>query len=200
MNSPARHLALATPTTSRKPRNTARALLGSALLLVMVSALALTGVGSTYAMWNKNTAVNASTVTSASTGLTINGSTTYTIPALGLANLAPGQSIMVPLTLANTGTTKLSTAVTGVTILTNSKGLSNELTLRATQSATCNASTTAGTRLANFTTVSAPVTMAVGASAPLCLELKMDVDAPMSVSGGSTTFTLNLTATQVRGA
>jgi hypothetical protein len=192
VQSTARHLV-----APRKPRG-AKALLGSAALLVLVVVLALTGTGTTYAMWNGQTAVNASTVSSASTGLTVNGSANYTIPSLDFAKLTPGQSVLVPVTLANTGTVKLSTAVTSVVISADSKSLSSELTLRATQSSTCTASTVAGTHLASFTTTATPISMAVGASVPICLEIKMDVDAPVTVAGGSTTFTLNLTATQVR--
>jgi hypothetical protein len=216
-NATARHLALptsATPnarttrTTRRasrapKPRSlamTARGLLGSAVLLVAVTALALTGTGATYAMWNGQAVVNASSVSSASTGLTVNGTTAYEIPAAGLSQLSPGQSVMIPLTLTNTGTTKLSTAVSGVVISADTQGLASRLTARITQSATCTASTVTGTRLATFSSIAAPYAMAVGASIPVCIEIKMDLDAPMTVAGGLTTFTMNLTATQARGA
>jgi hypothetical protein len=196
MQSAARHLAL--PRSSSKASKALKGLLGSAALLILVTVLALTGAGSTYAMWNGQTSVNASTVSSASTGLTVNGSATYAIPADGLSKLSPGQSILIPVTLANTGTTKLSTAFTSVVISSDTKSLSSELTMRATQSSTCTASTVAGTRLASFTTTAASYAMAVGASVPVCLEIKMDVDAPVAVAGSTTTFTLNLTATQVR--
>jgi hypothetical protein len=169
-------------------------------LLVLVVVLALTGAGTTYAMWNGQTTVNASSVSSGTTSLTINGSTNYTIPALGLAQLSPGQSVLIPITLANAGSTPLTAVVTSVTISADTKSLSSDLTLRATQSSSCTASTVAGTRLASFTTTATPISMAVGSSVPICLELKVDVDAPQTVSGGSTTFAINLTATQVRGA
>jgi hypothetical protein len=201
----ARHLALphtntrsTTRTTSTKKSNPAKSFLLSAVLLVSVVALAMTGAGSTYAMWSGKTSVDASTVSSASTGLTINGSTSYTIPAMNLAQLSPGQSVMIPLTLANSGTTPLNAVVSNVTISSDTQLLSNELTIRATQSSSCIPSTAAGTRLASFATTTTPFALAIGASVPVCLELKMDVDAPQSVSGGSTTFALNLTATQVR--
>lgn len=181
-----------------RTRRPLRGLLFSAGLLVVVVASALLGAGGSYAAWNSSTATNASSVTSGTTSLTVNGVTDYTFPSLNLAGLGPGQSVYVPLTIANTGTTPLSTVVSKTTIVTDVNGLSAELTAAITASSTCGATTMAGTRLATYTTTASPITLAAGASLPICLDIKMDLDAPISVAGGSTTFSMAITATQVR--
>lgn len=181
-----------------RTRRPLRGLLFSAGLLVVVVASALLGAGGSYAAWNSSTATNASSVTSGTTSLTVNGVTDYTFPSLNLAGLGPGQSVYVPLTIANTGTTPLSTVVSKTTIVTDVNGLSAELTAAITASSTCTATTMAGTRLATYTTTASPITLAAGASLPICLDIKMDLDAPISVAGGSTTFSMAITATQVR--
>lgn len=183
---------------ARPTRRPFRGFLFSAGLLVVVVALALLGAGGSYAAWNSSTATNASSVSAGSTGITVNGSAEYTFPNLNLAGLGPGQSVLVPLTIANTGTTALNTVVTSTTIVSDTNGLSAELTAAVAASSTCTASTMAGARLASFTTTATPFVLAAGASLPICLDIKMDLDAPMSVAGGSTTFTMAITGTQVR--
>lgn len=181
-----------------RTRRPLRGILFSAGLLVVVVAMALLGAGGSYAAWNSATATNASSVTSGTTSLTVNGVSDYTFPNLNLASLGPGQSVFVPLTITNTGSTSLSTVVSKTTIVSDSNGLSAELTAAITASSTCSASTMAGTRLASYTTTASPITLAAGASLPICLDIKMDLDAPMTVAGGSTTFSMAITATQVR--
>ena len=185
---------------ARPQRRPLRALLASAGLLVLVVAIALLSAGGSYAAWNSSTATNASSVSSGSTALTVNGETSFTIPNLSLTTLGPGQSVLVPLTLKNVGTTPLSATVSKTTIVTDVKGLSSELGVVVTASSACaaSASTVTGTRLASFTTTATPFTMQAQASLPICLEIKMDVDASQNVAGGSTTFNMAITATQVR--
>jgi len=185
---------------ARPQRRPLRALLASAGLLVLVVAIALLSAGGSYAAWNTSTTTNASSVSSGSTALTVNGATSFTIPNLSLTALGPGQSVLVPLTLKNVGTTPLNATVSKTTIVTDVKGLSAELGVVVTASSACaaSASTVTGTRLASFTTTATPFTMQAQASLPICLEIKMDVDASMSVAGGSTTFTMAITAAQVR--
>lgn len=181
-----------------RTRRPLRGLLASAGLLVVVVSIALLGAGGSYAAWNSSTPTNASSVTSGTTSLTVNGVSDYTFPSMNLAALGPGQSVFVPMTITNTGSTALSTIVSKTTIVSDSNGLSAELTAAITASSTCTASTMAGTRLASYTTTASPITLAAGASLPICLDIKMDLDAPMSVAGGSTTFSMAITATQVR--
>jgi predicted ribosomally synthesized peptide with SipW-like signal peptide len=181
---------------ARTPRRPGKSLLASAGLLILVAVGAVLGAGGTYAAWNSSTTANGSTVTSGSTALTINGVTNYTIPTLQFANLGPGQSVLVPLTLANVGTTPLSATV--ATTVINGSALADELTAAVAVSSTCTASTVAGTRLANFTTVATPLTLQPNATLSICLDIKMDLDAPIGVAGSSTTFDMAITATQVR--
>lgn len=181
---------------ARRHRRPVKSLLVSAGLLILVSVGAVLGAGGTYAAWNSSTTTNASTVSSGSTALTINGVTTFTMSNLQFANLGPGQSALVPLTLANVGTTPLSATVT--TTIANDTGLAAELTAAVSVSSTCTASTVAGTRLATFTTVGTPITLQPNATLAICLDIKMDLDAPMTVAGGSTTFNMAITANQVR--
>jgi hypothetical protein len=185
---------------ARPTRRPLRALLMSAGLLVLVVAIALLSAGGSYAAWNTSTTTNASAVTSGSTALTVNGSTSYTVPNLSLTALGPGQSVLVPITLKNVGTTPLNATVSKTTIVSDTQGLSAELAVVATTSSACTAtaSTVTGTRLATFTTTATPFTLQAQASLPICLEIKMDVDAPMTVAGGSTTFSMAITAVQVR--
>ena len=198
---------------ARPSRRPLRGLLFSAGLLVVVTAMALLGAGGSYAAWNSSTTANASSVTSGSTALTINGVTEYTFPNLNLAGIGPGQSVYVPITIANTGSTSLSAVVSSTTIVADSKGLSARLTAAVTATSTCTASgvanasatgtnmagtTTGGTRLASFTTTATPFVLASGASLPICLGITMDLNAPIEVAGGSTTFSMAITATQVR--
>jgi hypothetical protein len=55
----------------------------------------------------------------------------------------------------------------------------------------------ASARLAAFDTGSGYYTLPVGASGIGCLEMDLDADAPQSVAGAVTNFTLTVTGTQV---
>jgi hypothetical protein len=185
---------------ARPQRRPLRALLASAGLLVLVVTMALLGAGGSYAAWNTSTTTNASTVSSGSTSLTVNDSTSYTIPNLGLTALSPGTSVFVPLTLKNTGTTKLNATVSSTTIISETNKLSTALNVvvTATSNCTASASTVTGTPLVNFTTTATPFIMQAQASLTICLEIKMDVNAPTSVAGSSANFSMAITAAQVR--
>jgi hypothetical protein len=185
---------------ARRQRRPLRALLASAGLLVLVVAIALLSAGGSYAAWNTSTTANGSSVSSGSTSLTINDSTSYTIPNLSLTALGPGQSVFVPMTLKNTGTTNLNATVSKTTIVSETQNLSTELAIVLTATSNCaaSASTVTGTPLVNFTTTATPFTLQAQASLSICLEIKMDVDASQNVAGGSATFNMAVTALQVR--
>lgn len=160
--------------------------------------VALAGTGTTYALWNGETAVDASTVTSGSTSLSINGTTDYAIP-LDLTRIGPGQSVWTPLTIANTGTTPLSAAVSNASVITQSRGLADSLALTLTQATTCTAGLGGVTgQLSSFTTSATPYLLPVGSAVQLCLEISMNADAPEAVQGGAANFTLAFDAVQVR--
>lgn len=167
--------------------------------VALATSVALVGTGTTYALWNGETAVNASTVTSGSAGLSINGTADYAIP-LDLAKIGPGQSVRTPLTIANTGTTPLSAAVSSATIIAQTNGLADNLAITLTPAATCVGTLEGGVSapLASFTTAATPYLMAAGSTVQLCLEVTMNANAPATVQGGAANFSLTFDAVQVR--
>lgn len=188
--------------TYRSPRlpRVIRSLLISAGIFVGAILLALLGAGSSYALWNTSTVISASTVSSGSTGLAINGSSSYTIAALDTTKLGPGQSVVVPLTVANTGSTPLNAFVAGTIVNAQTNSLASYLTIVLTQSATCTPGLTGGTslRMAGFNTAASPYPVPAGVTIPVCLEVRMDSTAPASVMSSTATFTMSITADQVR--
>jgi hypothetical protein len=184
-------------TASRRPRGL---LIALAILVVAVVA-ALLGVTGTYALWNGKASTGATTVTS--------GTATITVGALSSMNtsiLAPGTGVTGTFTVKNTGTIPLSTRVaTSATSVAYAASATNavvlgELTLHVTFVATASACTTGLTgstgRLSTFDTGAAFSTLAVGATGIACVEMDLDSDAPQSVSGAVTNFTLTVTGTQ----
>ena len=167
--------------------------------IALATSVALVGTGTTYALWNSETAVNASTVTSGSTSLSINGTTDYAIP-LDLTKIGPGQSVWTPLTILNTGTTPLSAAVSSATINAQTNGLADNLTITLTPAATCVGNLGGGITapLAAFTTAATPYLMAAGSTVQLCLEVTVNANAPATVQGGTANFSLTFDAVQVR--
>lgn len=159
----------------------------------------LLATGVTYALWNNAANVNASSISSGTFGLTINGGSSYVIPGLNVTSLGPGQSVVAPFTVANTGSTKLAVAVTSATIGIQTNSLANSLRLTLTASSTCTVGLTGGStgNLVGFTTTAFP-TIPVGGSQTFCLQVTVDPAAPSTAQGGNATFTLALTGTQVR--
>ncbi len=168
-----------------------------------VAVLAIIGVqaGGTFALWSAATSVNAATITSGTTGLTINGQSAATITGLDATKLGPGAAVATSLTLANTGTTPLSVAASNGVVLSDSQGLAAELMVRvvALAPASCTPAATGGVagRIPGFQSSSAPVAIAAGASATVCLVVALDSDAPASAQGGATSFRLTFTGRQV---
>ena len=177
-----------------------RKLIVTAGMFALAIILALVGTGTSYALWNGTSVVDASTVTSGSTGLTVNGVTSYSIPGMDTIKIGPGQSVVAPLTLVNTGTIPLSTTISGTTVTSQTNALADELTITVTASATCTTGLVGGTtaRMAEFATSATPVVMEAGSTLQLCLVVTMDADAPVSVQGGTATFTMYFDAAQVR--
>ncbi len=168
--------------------------------LLAVIGLALGGAG-TFALWAGNSTANAGTITAGSTGLTLNGVQSATLTDLNAGRLGPGTSIVAPVTATNTGTTPMTIAVTNSVVTSQTNALAAELTVTVVQVATtaaCVPSVTGGTsgRIAGFTTASSSA-LAAGASMVFCLKLTLDLDAPATVQGGTTAFTLTATGTQV---
>lgn len=187
-------------TEARRPRSASRLLLQAAAAGVALVVFALLGTGTSYALWNGRAQTNASTVTAGTTSIAINGVANYAIPSLNSSKIGPGQSAFVPLTITNTGSTPVSAIV--ATTASTANALTNELSIRVTASGTCSAGLAGGTigRMATFSTASTPALMAAGSSLTVCLEVVMDLDAPVTTANLASDFTLTVTATQVRSA
>ncbi|MBF4585404.1 TasA family protein [Curtobacterium sp. VKM Ac-2887] len=173
-----------------------------ALALVVAVATALLGVGGTYALWNGTASTAATTVKSATATITVG-----TLSTMNTTVLGPGTGVTGTFAVKNTGSIPLSMRVAttsmNVAYATNasSAAVLGELTLRLTNVSSAAACTTglsgASGRLAAFDTGSGSFTLQPGASTVGCVELVLDADAPQSVSGAVTDFTLTVTGTQV---
>lgn len=188
---------------ARRPAPRFRSIISGITFLVAVVTLSLLATSGTYALWNGAATVNASTISTGSIGLTINGAANYAITGLDATKLAPGHSVVTAVTFANSGTTPIAAAVTSVGLVSNTNNLAASLTLTITPIASvgaCVAGLAGGTSapLTTFTTSGFPYLMGVGSSQAVCLELKLSSSAPSGVQGGATTFTINITANQRR--
>ncbi len=156
--------------------------------------------GVTYALWSDSVVTGGFSVVSGSTSLTVNGETQHTVAGLDVSRLAPGQSAVAALTLANVGTTPLSASVAGITVLGSSNGLQDAVTVRLTRSTTCSAGLTGGVsaRPAQFSTTASPYAIPPGGTVRLCLEVQLDANAPATAQRGTLTFRLDLAGSQVR--
>ncbi|MEG8035535.1 MULTISPECIES: TasA family protein [Bacteria] len=193
-----------TPRTTGRHRAARRHrwILPVALALVVAVATALLGVGGTYALWNGTASTAATTVKSATATITVG-----TLSTMNTTVLGPGTGVTGTFAVKNTGSIPLSmrvaTTSTNVAYATNasSAAVLGELTLRLTNvssAAACTAGLSgASGRLAAFDTGSGSFTLQPGASTVGCVELVLDADAPQSVSGAVTDFTLTVTGTQV---
>ena len=182
------------------PARSARKIATAIGILSVAIVLAVLASGTTYALWNGRVPVNAATVTSGSTSVTINGAASYSIPGLELTKLSPGQSVVAPLTIANTGTTPLSASIASISLLSQTKALASYLTVRLTPSTSCSAGLLGGISgpLTTFTSSSSPFVLVSGATLAVCLEIQLNGDVVAGAQGGTASFTLNLAAVQVR--
>jgi len=179
--------------------NPVRAILGTAGTTAAAVAIALLGTGTSYALWSGEVPLGASAVSSGSTGLTVNGVSSYSLTGLDLARLAPGQSAIVPIRLANTGTTALS-IVPSAEVTTQANALGDHLLLALSGGSVCG-TTTVATPSGSIAALGAgidPYLVGAGNSLDLCLSVALSRTAPATVQGGSATFTLTLDAVQER--
>jgi hypothetical protein len=170
-----------------------RGALAVTAILTGAVVVALTATAGSYALWNGQQSVNAATISSGSTVLTINGVTNYTVPLLNTTTLYPGRSVFtpVPLAFANTGSTPLSFTI-GAPTYASATAVSGYLTMALTSATTCVAST------AGVIPSSPAVTVAAGSTVSMCLEVRLAASAPASVQGTAAVFTLPVDYTQVR--
>lgn len=172
------------------------------IALVVAVVTAMLGTGGTYALWNGTASTSASTVRSATATVTAGP-----LSAMNTAVLGPGAGVTGTFTVQNTGqvplTMRVATTSTKVSYATSASTATvlGELTLRlavVASVADCRAGLTGATgRLATFDTGSGSFTLAAGASAVGCVETDLDADAPQTVAGAVTDFTLTVTGTQV---
>lgn len=212
---PRAHLPVSVPAKGKVIMNTslramttslAPALKGKALrrvfsavgIIVAAIVIGVAGSGSTYALWNGSKPIGATTLSAGSTGLTVNGVTTYTVPGLNNTQILPGLSAVSPqvLTIFNAGSTPLSVTVGTPTFADPSSLLAQNgnLVVSLFQSANC-AQSVDGSSATAWT---APLVLAAGGSVTACLQMTLSANAPSTVQGLSATFTLPLIATQVR--
>ncbi|MCU1552322.1 MAG: hypothetical protein JWR36_2882 [Glaciihabitans sp.] len=186
----------------KRRKSKARSLVGALTFLTATVTLSLLATSGSYALWNGKTVINGSSLDTGNISLTVNTVTSYTL-ALPTTALAPGKSVLATATVKNAGSTPVSARVASTSIISNTNGLADSLTLTLTPVASagaCIAGLAGGTTaaLASFNTAAAPYAMPAGASQLVCFELKLDSTAPSSVQGGSATFRLNLIADQTR--
>jgi predicted ribosomally synthesized peptide with SipW-like signal peptide len=178
----------------------ARGLLSASGILAIGTVVVLSGTGGTFALWSQSSAVAGPTISSGSTGLTINGETDHALSELRLATLTPGASALAPLMLRNTGTTTLGVRVAGTDVTAEANGLSSSLRVSVTPSASCvpGLPGAQNAALAGFATSSPLASFGAGDELAVCLEVRLDPAAPASVQGGSADFVLTFEATQER--
>jgi len=189
----------AEPTSAPRSRPTAlRRMLSAAAAIAVATVLALLGTGTSYALWNGEAVVDASSVSSGTVGLTVNGTSSHSLSVLDAARLAPGRSQVAPLAIANTGTTRLAVTVSGTEVLAQTNSLAGFVTASLVAAADCAVATFVPAPLAGFTTTTAPVVLEPGETRQFCLAIGLAAAAPSAVQGGSTTFAMTINAGQVR--
>ncbi|PYY63358.1 MULTISPECIES: TasA family protein [unclassified Curtobacterium] len=167
-----------------------------ALALVVAVGTALLGTGGTYALWNGTASTAATTVRSATATVSVSSTT-----AMNTAVLGPGTSTTGTFTVRNTGSVPLSVRVTTTASKSSVAAATGELTLHlamVSSAAKCAPGLTGTSgRLATFDTGTGSLTLPAGVSGIACLEMGLDADAPQTVAGATTDFTLTVTGTQV---
>ncbi|MBF4591075.1 TasA family protein [Curtobacterium sp. VKM Ac-1395] len=173
----------------------------TALALAVAVVASVLGTGGTYALWNASANTNSSVVRSGTATLTVSPLSPMYQTAIG-----PGSSTTGTFTVRNTGTVPLSmrVAITATKVSyadTTDDVVLDAQTLRLASvgsAAECHAGISGATGpLATFDTGSGYYTLPPGASGMGCIEILLSMDAPQSVSGAVTDFTMTVTGTQV---
>lgn len=168
---------------------------GLVLLVVIIAAM---GSGVSYAFWNGAVQASTSTVSTGSIDLRVNGQASFAVTGLDTTALLPGRSVVAsqPLTLSNTGSVPLAITWSGTSVTSASTALRTSLvpSIRPAAAATCSI-TPQATPLA---TALPAMTIQPGATARICLEVRMSASAPAEVQGHQAAVGITLTGTQVR--
>jgi hypothetical protein len=190
--------AMASSLVAARKGKALRRVLATVAIFVAAITIGIAGSGVTYALWNGSKPIGATTLSTGSTGLTVNGVTTYTVPGLSNTQMLPGLSAVSPqvLTIFNAGSTPLSVTVGTPTFAdpANLLAQNGNLIVSLFQSGNCEQSVD-GRSATPWTT---PLVLAAGGSVTACLQMTLSANTPSTVQGLSATFTLPLIATQVR--
>ncbi|WP_220034184.1 SipW-dependent-type signal peptide-containing protein [Curtobacterium sp. MCSS17_008] len=171
-------------------------------LLLAVVLGGLLGTGGTNALWTSAASTSGSTVRSGTATIAVSQ-----LSAMNASVIGPGVGTTGTFTVRNTGTVPLSmrVAVTSTKVAyadgTTPDAVLAELTMRLNAVASASACRSgvggATQRLADFDTGSGYYTLPRGVTATACVEVVLDSDAPQSVAGAVTDFTVTVTGTQV---
>ena len=164
------------------PRWRTRQALASVLGAAGILALALSGIGGSYAMWNDSATVDAGTIDTGSAGLTAAWPTGHS--DAGWSNLLPGESVRRPLTVTNTGAAPMELSASTV----GSAGFEIR-----TAAGTCPASPLAGAA-GDGAPRQLGVTLGAGSSTTVCVEVRA---AATATPAQALTFSVRFDGKQV---
>jgi hypothetical protein len=188
------------------PKSTIRSLLATAGIFAVAIGMAGTVTGSTYALWNNEVALKGAAVSTGTIGLTVDTKTELALTGMDLWQLLPGGSVVnaQPLTLRNTGSTRLKVSVLSTTFSAAPAAASTltpavlasyvQVSLRAANGTSCTVTDSKAALPASI----APTTLAVGGSTTVCLEVRLKADAPAAFEGQPINLMVNLTGVQMR--
>jgi hypothetical protein len=178
---------------NRRPRRTPRSILTATAALGGAVVLGVAGAGGTYALWNSDTSLNLGTISSGTSGITVDGVADHPIQTADMiGQLVPGSSRITkfPVAVKNTGTVGLdvhvSSTVTGAGYLT----IAVRQVASSATACTQTAYGTAPTTLSDFT-------LTAGQTRYLCVEAQLATNAPASVQGVPSTFVVAFDGQQV---
>lgn len=173
----ARHRAAVT----RRP--TIKGMLATTSAAGAASLIAVFAAGGTYALWDGQQAISAGTITSGTTGLTVNDLASAPIGAAPWSTLLPGDVVWQEVTVKNTG--NVSGAVTASTagagpLLVHVKKAACSVAITGTSS------TVSPVSLGTFTASEA---------ATVCVQVTMPANAPVAAEGTDYSFVVTFTST-----
>lgn len=191
-----------TTTTGRhRARRRHRWVWPAGLVLAVGVSVSVLGAGGTYALWNASASTKGATIKSGTATLTVSPLSAMYTPPIG-----PGASTTGSFTVKNTGTVPLGIRVQTTRTKVSYANATDTVVLGAQTLHLSSVGSASGCRaglggatgaLAAFDTGSGYYTLPVGASGVACVEVVLAKDAPQTVSGAVTDFTLTVTGTQV---